>query len=56
MESKELAAQEQQEALERLVALAGRQTRLLEEIRDLLAAEKTPRRVTSATRPADGAE
>lgn len=56
MENKDLLGQEQQEMLEHLVALASRQTRLLEEIRDLLAAEKAPRRRPSATTPGSGAD
>jgi HPt (histidine-containing phosphotransfer) domain-containing protein len=42
MDRKDLLAEDQQDLLEHLVALVSRQTRLLEEIRDLLAAERTP--------------
>lgn len=55
MNRKDLFAEDQQDLLEDLVALVSRQTRLLEEIRDLLAAGRTPRRRAPATRPGPGA-
>jgi hypothetical protein len=54
MDRKDLLADDQQDLLEHLVALVSRQTRLLEEIRDLLAAERMPRRRAPATRPGSG--
>ena len=54
MDRKDLLADDQQDLLEHLVALVSRQTRLLEEIRDLLAAERMPRRRAPATRPSSG--
>jgi hypothetical protein len=56
MDRNDILAEEQQDLLEKLVALVSRQTRLLEEIRDLLAAESTPRRRTPATRSSRSAD
>jgi hypothetical protein len=56
MDRKDLFAEDQQDLLEHLVALVSRQTRLLEEISDLLAAERTPRRRAPATRPGSGVD
>ena len=56
MDRQDLLAEDQQDLLEHLVALVSRQTRLLEEIRDLLAAERMPRRRARANRPGAGAD